>query len=82
MVELEKNDPFRKALVALIVSINEVVPMEKENQVLLLYKLNTREKIVRFNNWVKSRLDGEMLQATETEICRAAVQIAREFSQQ
>lgn len=78
MAELDKNNPYRKALVALISSINDVVPMEKENQVLLLYKLNTEEKVIRFNEWVKSRMKGEILQATETEICRAAVQAAKE----
>ena len=77
MAELDKNNPYRKALVALIVSISDVVPMAEENQVLLLYKLNTEEKISRFNEWVKSRMKGETLMATEAEITRAAVQIAR-----
>lgn len=78
MAELDKNNPYRKALVTLINSINDVVPMEMENQVLLLHKLNTEKKIVRFNEWVKSKMRGERLQATETEICRAAVQAAKE----
>ena len=68
---------YRKALVSLVCSIEEEVGMERENTVLLLHKLNTVERIVRFNEWVKSKMIGEKLMATETEICRAAVQIAK-----
>ena len=74
---MEMYQEFRKELVSLVNSINDVVPMEMENQVLLLYKLKSVDKIVCFNEWVKSKMEGENLLATETEICRAAVQIAR-----
>jgi hypothetical protein len=39
-------------------------------------KLNTEEKVIMWNEWIKSRLVGENdLQATEEEIVRAAVRI-------
>jgi hypothetical protein len=63
---------------ALINSINQVIPLKPENQVLIVLKLNTEEKIVKFNEWIKTRLKGENdLQATETEIVRAAVRIGK-----
>ena len=71
---------YRKVLVRLVNSIDKEIGLEEENAVLILHKLNTEEKIWEFNQWVKSRLDGEKLMATETEICRAAVQIAKKHS--
>ena len=43
-----------------------------------MYSLNTEEKIKRYNEWVKSRLDGETLNATETEVIQTAVKIGKE----
>ena len=43
-----------------------------------MYSLNTEEKIRRYNDWVKSRLDGDTLNATETEVIQTAVRIGKE----
>lgn len=79
MVEAEKSEKYkdlREALIGLILSINEVIPLEEREQVLIVMKLNTSEKIVKFNEWVKARMKGENdLDATAAEIVRAAVQI-------
>ena len=76
MVGVEKSSSYREALISLINSINNVIPLKEENQVLLVMKLNTEEKIIKFNEWVKVRLKSENeLDTTETEIVRAAVQI-------
>ena len=76
MVGVAKSSPYREALISLITSINQVIPLKEENQVLMVMKLNTEEKIIKFNEWVKTKLKGENeLQATETEIVRAAVKI-------
>ena len=57
-------------------SLNQVVTLKAENQVLIVIKLNTEDKIIKFNDWVKTKLKGENdLQATEEEIVRAAVKI-------
>jgi hypothetical protein len=73
---LDKSSPYREALMSLIVSIDKVVPLKEENQVLIVMKLNTEEKVIMWNEWIKSRLVGENdLQATEEEIVRAAVRI-------
>jgi hypothetical protein len=46
--------------------------------VLIVIKLDTEQKIVEFNEWVKAHLQGENdLQATEVEIVRAAVRIGK-----
>ena len=76
MKTLDKSSPYWGALMSLIVSIAKVVPLKEENQVLIAMKLNTEEKVIKWNEWIKSRLVGENdLQATEVEIVRAAVRI-------
>ena len=79
MVEAEKSERYkdlREALIGLILSINEVIPLEEREQVLIVMKLNTSEKIVKFNEWVKARMKSENdLDATAAEIVIAAVQI-------
>ncbi len=76
MVGIDKSSPYRKKLIKLINSINNVVPLKEENQVLIVMKLNTVEKIIKFNEWIKLRLNGENeLKATEEEIVRVAVHI-------
>ncbi len=75
---IDENDPYRKALISLINSINREIPLEEKNQVLIVYKLNTPEKIVKFNEWIMSRLEDGKLNATETEIVRAAVQASKD----
>ena len=60
----------------MIVSIDSIVPLKKENQVLIVMKLNTEEKVQKWFDWIVSKVKGENdLQATEVEIVRAAVKI-------
>ena len=76
MVGVAKPSPYREALISLINSINKFIPLKEKNQVLLVMQLDSEENIIKFNEWVKSKLKGENeLQTTETEIVRAAVQI-------
>ena len=78
MVGVDKSSPYREALISLINSINQSVPLKKENQVLIVIQLDTEQKIIKFNEWVKAHLQGENdLQATEAEIVRAAVKISK-----
>ncbi len=77
MAGVDRSSPYRQALIELILSINNEVPLKEEDQVLIVLKLDTEMKIVLFNNWIWSRLvDGE-LQATAPEITRAAVKIGK-----
>lgn len=71
------KDPYRKALLELVRSIDEAIGLSEENGVLILWKLDTHEKISRFNRWVQSRLHNGKLQATETEIVGAAVEASK-----
>ena len=75
MVGVDTSSPYREALIDLICSINNEIPMEMKNQVLIVMKLDTEAKISKFNKWVKQNLKNGKLQATETEIVRAAVHI-------
>ena len=76
MIGVEKSSPYRKLLLDMINAINQVVPLKEENQVLIVMKLNTEQKIGKWIEWIRQRLSGENnLNATETEIVRAAVKI-------
>lgn len=72
------ESPYRDALISLIVSIDRVIPLAMEDQVLMVIHLDTEEKIVKFNNWIKSKLIGENeIDATAVEIVQAAVFIGK-----
>ena len=75
---LEKDNPYRQALVALLQTIEEQIPLTGGAYLTIRYHLETEEAVVKFAEWVGSRLDGDKLQATETEIVRAAVQAAKD----
>ena len=79
MVGVEESSPYREALMLLIASINEyAVRLAPQNQVLIVISLDTEEKIIKWNEWIKERLTGENdLDATEAEIVRAAVRIGK-----
>ena len=72
-----RDNPYRQGLVNLIHSIDEEFKLEESNIVLMLHQLDTEEKIMKFNKWVDEHLKGGKLQATETEIVRAAVQASK-----
>ena len=79
MAEAERSEKYkdlREATIGMILSINEVIPLEEREQVLILMKLNTEEKIHKWFEWLRPRIKSENeLDATAAEIVRAAVQI-------
>lgn len=81
MTQEEEYAQYKEALLTLINSINREIPLEESNQVLIVYKLNTPEKIRKFCKIVKSRLQEGKLKMTEAEIVRAAVQASKESPQ-
>lgn len=64
---------YRTALIELINSIEAEIGLEEENGVLLLHLLDSKEKISRFSNLLRGKMVDGKLQATEVEVCRAAV---------
>lgn len=50
MLGVKKSSPYRKWLMTLINSINYEIGLSKQNQVLIVIKLNTEEKIIKFSN--------------------------------
>lgn len=76
MAEVEKFSQYKEHLLTIINSINSTIPLKEENQVLIVLKLNSIEKIRKWVDWIRSKLQGENeLMATEAEIVRAAGQI-------
>ncbi len=76
---MKDYNPCRRFLVGLVNSIDSEIGLEEEIAELILHELGTWEKILGFNAWVKSKMVKGKLQATETEVCRAAVQIAKAY---
>lgn len=64
---------YRRDLLGVMREIDEEIGLEKENVILLLHLLDNAEKIARFFEWLWSSWADGKLQATEVEICRAAV---------
>ena len=78
MAGVAESSPYRAVLMSMINSINQVIPLKDENQVLIVMKLDTEEKIQKWFEWLRPKLIGENeLQATEAEIVRAAVHISK-----
>lgn len=76
METLKKSSRYYQPLMDMIVTIDSIIPLAKENQVLLVLKLNTEAKVQKWFDWIATKLKGENdLQATEVEIVRAAVKI-------
>ena len=78
MAELDKNHPCRKDLIGLVNAIERENGLDEENKVLILHLLNSEKKIVEFIEMLAQKMVNGKLMATETEICRAAVQAAKE----
>ena len=77
MERISQDNPVRKALIQLVHSIENEIGLEEENIVLILHLLDTEEKIFRFNRWVRNNLKDGAIQATEAEVCRAAVMASK-----
>ena len=77
MLGITKDNPLRDELIGLISSINHEIGLSEENQVLLVIKLDTEDKIFEFTDWVKTRIENGKFVATEAETMRKAVQISK-----
>lgn len=77
MAETEKFSQYKEHLLTMVNAINREIPLREQNQVLIVYKLNTVEKIQKFFEWIGENLQESKLKATEEEIVREAVQIGK-----
>ncbi len=75
---LPRDNPYKIALVKLLRSIEEQVPLTEGSYLTIRCHLETEKAIVKFNEWIMSRLEDGKLNATETEIVRAAVQASKD----
>lgn len=78
MEKAEEFNQYKKHLLTMLNSITATTALEEKNQVLIVYKLNTVEKIRKFFDWIGQNLKDNTLKATEVEIVRAAVQASKE----
>lgn len=77
MAETEKFSQYKEHLLTMVNAINREIPLREQNQVLIVYKLNTVEKIQKFFAWIGENLQEGKLMAAEEEIVRAAVKAAK-----
>ena len=77
MEQSKDMDWYKEELVRLLHDIEDQIPMEMPDIVLIMMDLNTAEKIALFAEWVLSKMDGDSLNTTAREIVRAAVWIGQ-----
>ena len=77
MEQLTDTNWYKQKLVRLLHAIEDQIPMEMPDIVLIMMDLNTEEKIALFAEWVLSKMDGDSLNTTAREIGRAAVWIGQ-----
>ena len=78
MAGVDRSSRYWQPLMDMIVTINSIIPLREQDQVLIVLKLDTEKKIQKWFDWIASRLKGENdLDATATEIVRAAVKIGK-----
>ena len=75
MEQLPDTNPYRIHLMKMLHCFEQHVKLPEEDIVLILMHLNTEHRIIRFMEWVQPKIQGETLEATAQEICRAAVWI-------
>lgn len=76
MSRISPENPMRKTLIRLMHNIEEDLLMDRNDIMLILLELDTEEKIYRFYQWIKTRLNGEQLMAQPREVVRAACDIS------
>lgn len=77
MVETKRFSQYKEHLLTMVNAINREIPLREQNQVLIVYKLNTVEKIQKFFEWIGENLQEGKLLATEEKIVRVAVKAAK-----
>ena len=70
---LEKDNPYRKALVSLLQSIEEEIPLSEGSYLTIRYHLGTEEAIIKVQRVGEEQSQRGKIKATEAEIVRAAV---------
>ena len=78
MEEEAEFSQYKQHLLTMVNSINQEISLTKENQVLIVYKLNTVQKIRKFMDWIGQNLKNGKLNAIEQEIVRITVKIGKE----
>jgi hypothetical protein len=73
--QLPDDNPYRIHLAKMLQCFERYITIPEEDVVLILMHLNTEERIIRFAEWVQTKIVGETLNTTTQELCRAAVWI-------
>lgn len=81
MKKLKEGDPYRVALIQLISLINQEIPLPREDVVLTMMLLDTEEKVIEFNEWVKTKIVGQKMVSTPEEIMNVVSKIGKKNSQ-
>lgn len=75
MAQLADTNPYLITLAEMLHGIEEEIEMTEPDIVLILVSLDTEEKIYLFSEWILTKMDGEKLKTTRSEIIGAAVRI-------
>lgn len=70
-------EPYQDELIGMLWAINEQIPLEEMDMVLMSMKLNNSQKVDKFFQWIERHLNGEKLESTPNRILSAATRIGR-----
>ncbi len=75
MDEQEIMDRLQFMLMRLLRSLEEYFPITENDCFLIMNELDTPGKMNQFGKWILTKLDGDLLNSSLTEVTRAAVRI-------
>ena len=73
--QLSDTNPYRIHLAEMLHCFEQYITIPEEDIVLILMHLNTVNRVIRFMEWIQSKIQGDTLNTTAQEICRAAIWI-------
>lgn len=77
--KLSEDNPYVERLYYLVALLGNEVGLSKNNQILIVMRLNTEEKIKDFFNWIQTKIVDEKVQASEIEIMNQIPVIERKY---
>jgi hypothetical protein len=73
--DLDEISVIEELLIKVLHTLMDEHPLEEPEFVLILYSLNTDEKILDYLEWVNSKFDGENFRLDKHKLIGAAVRI-------
>lgn len=74
---ISRDNQYWKFLIRLVHAIDGEICLSRESVILILHLMDSEDKILSFNDWVKTRIQNGKFQATEDEVTRTVSMISK-----